>query len=146
MKAEVRRLYARAKTRTVAFKADAKLAEFLRWIPNTSDFIRKAILTQFGMSCPLCTGTGVVARGVGEHYAGVISEHRYCACVACGTTEPIPVDPVAVSATDRNRWHQFFHGGPLYCPACYAGAAACVDCGWRMRVDLLAEHQTDHHR
>jgi hypothetical protein len=120
MDAEGRRLNRRAKT--VAFKADAELAEFLGRLPNASDFIRKAILAQFRMTCPLCTGTGVVPRGVGEHFAEVVVRFRVRPCETCGSAEPIPVDPHAVPGPDRTRWEQFFHGGPFYCAHCYDSA------------------------
>ena len=52
------------KTKIVAFKVEEDLAEFLDKLNNKSDFIRKAILAQFSMACPLCAGSGVVARGI----------------------------------------------------------------------------------
>lgn len=50
------------KSQIVAFKVEEDLADFLDKLPNKSEFIRKAILAQFGMTCPLCTGSGVVPR------------------------------------------------------------------------------------
>lgn len=50
------------KSQIVAFKVEDDLARFLDDLPNKSEFIRRAILAQFGMNCPLCTGTGVVPR------------------------------------------------------------------------------------
>ena len=51
------------KKQIVAFKVEDDLAEFLDKLPNKSEFIRKAILAQFGMTCPLCAGAGVVRQG-----------------------------------------------------------------------------------
>ena len=48
------------KSQIVAFKVDEDLANFLDKLPNKSEFIRRAILAQFNMTCPLCTGSGVV--------------------------------------------------------------------------------------
>ena len=44
------------KTKIVAFKVEEDLAEFLGKLKNKSEFIRKAILAQFSMACPLCRG------------------------------------------------------------------------------------------
>src|SRR5215207_5661751 len=44
------------KSQIVAFKVDADLADFLDRLSNKSEFIRRAILAQFSMTCPLCTG------------------------------------------------------------------------------------------
>ena len=46
------------KPRTVAVKVEEELADFLDRLPNKSEFIRQAILAQFGMACPLCSGSG----------------------------------------------------------------------------------------
>ena len=61
------------KTQVVAFKVEEDLAEFLNKLPNKSEFIRKAVVAQFGMTCPLCTGSGVVARGLHNHYKPIIA-------------------------------------------------------------------------
>ena len=51
------------KKKIVAFKVEEDLAEFLGKLKNKSEFIRQAILAQFSMACPLCTGSGVVRAG-----------------------------------------------------------------------------------
>ena len=63
------------KSKIVAFKVEEDLANFLDKLKNKSEFIRKAILAQFGMSCPLCAGSGVVPRGVHNHFKPVIAAH-----------------------------------------------------------------------
>src|SRR5205814_7889962 len=68
------------KSQIVACKVEEELAEFLDKLPNKSEFIRKAILAQFGMTCPLCTGSGVVARGIHDHFRPVIAEHSTRPC------------------------------------------------------------------
>jgi hypothetical protein len=53
-----------AKTTGVSFKVEEELAEFLRALPNTSEFIRKAIIAKLGMKCPLCGGRGILTGGL----------------------------------------------------------------------------------
>src|SRR5947209_13656904 len=72
------------KTAVVAFKVEAELAEFLNKLPNKSAFIRKAIASQLSMACPLCNGSGVVPRGVHDHYAPLLQEHNSRSCDGCG--------------------------------------------------------------
>ena len=78
------------KKQIVAFKVEDDLAEFLDTLPNKSEFIRKAILAQFGMTCPLCTGTGVVDKGIHDHYEPVIAEHNTRPCEKCKTRGRVP--------------------------------------------------------
>ena len=132
------------KTEVVAFKVEAELAQLLDKLPNKSAFIRKAIIAQLSMACPLCHGTGVVPRGVHDHYApllGRLSSH----CDGCGDEMPLPNEPGALAAEDRQRLEQFFHGGPLYCDGCYDKAPACDDCGWHITEDRVEEHQRQSH-
>jgi hypothetical protein len=134
------------KPRTVAVKVEEELADFLDRLPNKSEFIRQAILAQFGMACPLCAGSGQVPAAVGSHYAPVLAAHRRRACSRCAAEEPIPADPGAAGEGDRGRWEQFFHGGPLLCRRCYAAALACGECGWHLTANQLADHVRHAHR
>src|SRR5439155_11975940 len=118
------------RSKIVAFKVEEELAEFLNDLPNKSDFIRKAILAQFGMTCPLCAGSGVVPRGVHDHYKPVIAEYSHRACEKCKTDVAIPLNAENAPANDRKRLEQFRHGGHLYCTKCYPTVPACDDCGW----------------
>ena len=79
------------KKQIVAFKVEDELAEFLNNLPNKSDFIRKAILAQFGMTCPLCIGSGVVPRGVHDHYNPVIAKYNQRPCDKCKSPVEIPL-------------------------------------------------------
>ena len=133
------------KTAVVAFKVEADLAEFLNKLPNKSAFIRKAIAAQLSMACPLCNGTGVVPRGVHDHYAPLISQLSSRHCDGCGDELPLPRDPGELAPEDRARLEQFFHGGPLYCDGCYDKAPTCDDCGWHIAPDQVAEHQREAH-
>ncbi|MFO0938683.1 MAG: hypothetical protein U0798_19445 [Gemmataceae bacterium] len=76
----------------VGFKVDSELFEFLNLLPNKSEFIRSVILEELGMNCPLCFGTGNVARGIGEHYLPIIQLNNEVICLKCGANECIPYD------------------------------------------------------
>ncbi len=128
------------KSEIVAFKVEEELAQFLNNLPNKSDFIRKAILAQFGMTCPLCTGSGVVPRGIHDHYKPVIAERNTRPCEKCKTGVEVPLNADAAPATDRKRLEQFLHGGPLYCGKCYPTIPACDDCGWHVALEKTREH------
>lgn len=128
------------KKKIVAFKVEDELADFLDALPNKSEFIRKAILAQYGMTCPLCTGTGVVDKGIHDHYEPVIADHNSRACEKCRTTVTFPMASETAPAQDRERFRQFLHGGPLYCAKCYPTAPPCHDCGWHVMMEKVAEH------
>src|SRR5947209_6803766 len=117
------------KPAVVAFKVEQKLAELLDKLPNKSAFIRKAILAQLGMACPLCNGTGVVPRGLHDHYATLLNQLKSKQCDSCGEPLPLPRDPGDLAPEDRTRLEQFIHGGPLYCDGCYEEAPPCGECG-----------------
>ncbi len=128
------------KSQIVAFKVEDDLADFLDKLPNKSEFIRKAILAQFGMTCPLCTGTGVVDKGVHDHYVPVISATNTHPCEKCKTPVTFPLTVEAAQSVDRDRIRQFLHGGPLYCVKCYPNVPPCHDCGWHVMMEKVAEH------
>jgi hypothetical protein len=134
------------KTEIVAFKVEEELAEFLNKLPNKSDFIRKAIIAQFGMACPLCSGSGVVSRGIHEHYKPVILANNQHACHRCQKMEAIPLNLEAIpEGEERRRLEQFFHGGPLYCTKCFPGVPSCDDCGWHIPHEEAADHMRKVH-
>ncbi len=129
-----------SKSQIVAFKVEEELAEFLDKLPNKSDFIRKAILAQFAMNCPLCTGSGVVPRGVHDHYKPIIAQQNKRPCDKCRAEVPFPLTGEGVPATDRKRLEQYLHGGPLYCTKCYPTVPSCDDCGWHVAMERVADH------
>jgi hypothetical protein len=133
------------KTAVVAFKVEEELAEFLNKLPNKSAFIRKAIAAQLAIACPLCNGSGVVPRGVHDHYAPLLAQFNSRDCDGCGNKMALPRDPGDLAPADRERLEQFFHGGPLYCDGCYDKALTCDDCGWHIARDRVAEHQQKVH-
>jgi hypothetical protein len=128
------------KSKIVAFKVEEELADFLDNLPNKSEFIRKSILAQFGMTCPLCTGSGVVPRGVHDHFKPVIATQNSRSCDKCKSAVTFPLTAEGATATDRKRVEQFLHGGPLYCTKCYPTVPACDDCGWHVAMERVAEH------
>ena len=134
-----------AKTAVVAFKVEQELAELLNKLPNKSAFIRQAIAAQLGVACPLCQGKGVVPRGVHDHYAPILHQHRHRSCDACGHELDLPRDSGELDAETRARLEQFFLGGPLYCDGCYDKAPTCSDCGWHITADRVADHLRQAH-
>ncbi|MDB5307878.1 MAG: hypothetical protein JWO38_2080 [Gemmataceae bacterium] len=128
------------KSQIVAFKVEPDLADFLDKLPNKSEFIRKAILAQFGMTCPLCTGSGVVPRGVHDHYRPVIAAHDHRPCEKCKTDVTFPLSVEGLTGLEKKRVEQFLHGGPLYCPKCYPTVTSCDDCGWHVSNEKMVEH------
>lgn len=133
------------KSQIVAFKVEEELARFLNKLPNKSAFIRKAIVAQLGMACPLCTGAGVVPRGIHDHYAPVLQKNNARKCDGCGARQTLPFDVVHMSDIERPRYEQFFLGGPLYCEACYAEQPPCDDCGMHVAPERFAEHHKRVH-
>jgi hypothetical protein len=129
-----------AKSEIVAFKVEEELAEFLNNLPNKSDFIRKAILAQFGMTCPLCTGTGVVPRGLHDHYRPIIESHNKRPCDKCKTAVEVPMSAEGTPPAEKKRYEQFLRGGPIYCAKCYPTIPPCEDCGWHIPMERVAEH------
>ena len=61
----------------------------------------QAIVAQLGMTCPLCTGAGVVPRGVHEHYAPVLAKHAVRKCDGCGAKQTLPRDLLHLGACQR---------------------------------------------
>ncbi len=134
------------KTEIVAFKVESDLAEFLNQLPNKSEFIRRAIIAQFGMGCPLCLGSGIVFRGLHDHFLPIIQKNSQVSCQKCNHPESIPLSLEAVTSEDRKRIEQFFKGGPLYCGRCYQQVPPCDDCGWHIPHEEAADHMRKNHR
>jgi hypothetical protein len=128
------------KSQIVAFKVDEDLAEFLDRLPNKSEFIRRAILAQFNLTCPLCTGDGVVPAGIHHHFEHVIEHHSARPCEKCKTLVSFPLTAEGAVPADKDRIAQFLKGGPLYCSKCYPSVPPCDDCGWHVMMEKVAEH------
>jgi len=129
-----------AKTEIVAFKVEEDLALFLNKLQNKSAFIRKAIIAQLGMACPLCQGSGTVPRGLHIHYAPVIAKNNIRKCDTCGTKLTLPRNVADLPEADQPRMEQFLNGGELFCADCYHRMAPCDDCGWHISPDHVADH------
>jgi hypothetical protein len=127
------------KKNIVAFKVEDDLAEFLNNLPNKSDFIRKAILAQFGMTCPLCVGSGVVAKGLHDHYKPILAAQTKRPCEKCKTAVEVPTTADGAGA-DQKRFEQFLRSGALYCARCYANIPKCHDCDWHIPTEKAVEH------
>jgi hypothetical protein len=134
-----------SKTEVVAFKVEEDLADFLNKLPNKSEYIRRAIIAQFGMACPLCTGTGVVPRGIHNHYQPIIQQNKELICHLCHKPEEVPLALEAAPVEERKRLEQFFHGGPFYCRKCYPSVPSCDDCGWHIPHEEAADHMRKNH-
>jgi hypothetical protein len=128
------------KSQIVAFKVDDDLADFLDKLPNKSEFIRRAILAQFSLNCPLCSGSGVVPRGIHDHFDEVIMHHSTRPCEKCKTPVAFPLSPEGVVPADKPRIEQYLKGGPLYCAKCFPNVPPCDDCGWHVMMEKVAEH------
>lgn len=71
------------KQEVITFKADAKLAELLRQVPNRSEFIRNAILSAMDNVCPLCMGTGILSPEQRKHWQEFTRNHTVEECGDC---------------------------------------------------------------
>lgn len=128
------------KKKIVAFKVEQDLADFLDKLKNKSEFIRKAILAQFSMACPLCAGSGVVPRGLHDHYKPVIHRENKHPCDRCKSMVPLPLNVDSIADADRVRLEQYLQGGPLFCAKCFPDVPACEDCEWHVPHENFADH------
>lgn len=128
------------KSEIVAFKVEKELAKFLNQLQNKSAFIRKAIIAQLGMACPLCEGSGTVPRGLHIHYAPVIAKNNTRRCDKCGERVTLPRNVTDLPESDRARLEQFLKGGELFCADCYRNVPPCDDCGWHISPENVADH------
>jgi hypothetical protein len=133
------------KTAVVAFKVEDELATILNRLPNKSAFIRKAIVAQLSMACPVCRGTGVLPKGLHDHYEALLPKFSSRSCDGCGHKVAVMADPGELTAADRSRLEQFFHGGPIYCDDCYLKAQPFDDCGWHIAADQVGKHYRQAH-
>src|SRR5262245_43912710 len=91
------------KDTVMAFKVDQPLFDLLNKLPNKSEFIRRAILAQLGMSCPLCNGKGLVSQGIHQHFTPVIESHQTRNCQRCGVAQSFSLESSNLPAEDEDR-------------------------------------------
>lgn len=117
------------KSAVVAIKVEEELARFLDQLPNKSEFIRRAIYSQLGVSCPLCTGTGRVSRETHDHFAAFLSHFELHSCEGCGSEFPIPKDSDAVDSDHplpqplRQHLSSVLEKGREYCFTCFVSTS-----------------------
>lgn len=73
----------RQKGEIITFKVDETLADAMEGIANRSDFIRTAILSALGNTCPLCNGTGTLSPSQRNHWDEFASHHHLHTCNNC---------------------------------------------------------------
>jgi hypothetical protein len=67
----------------ITFKVDSSLAEAMRGIPNRSEFIRAAILSNLNNICPLCKGAGILTPDQKKHWSVFEVDHSVEECTDC---------------------------------------------------------------
>jgi hypothetical protein len=71
------------KEEVITFKVDEDLAEALAGIRNRSDFIRQAVLSALGNTCPVCNGTGTLTVPQMRHWEEFTAHHHVKFCEDC---------------------------------------------------------------
>lgn len=71
------------KEEVISFKVDSFLAEQIRQIPNSSQFIRRAVLDALDNVCPLCQGKGVLDAHQQKHWDVFLASHHMEKCDEC---------------------------------------------------------------
>jgi len=71
------------KTEIITFKVDPIISDVLKDIPNKSEFIRNAITSALGATCPLCQGSGILTPSQKEHWDEFSAHHRVKKCKDC---------------------------------------------------------------
>jgi len=71
------------KEEIITFKVDAELAEAMAGVRNRSAFIREAILSALGNTCPLCNGTGTLSVAQMRHWEELTAHHHMEKCDTC---------------------------------------------------------------
>ncbi len=73
----------KAKTEIITFKADEKLLEAMKGVPNRSEFIRNALLAALENTCPLCGGSGQLSVQQRKHLDSFCKNHSFMTCKGC---------------------------------------------------------------
>ena len=67
----------------ITFKVDADLAKYIKSLPNSSDFIREAVLQAMKHTCPLCRGKGTMTQDEMNHLNTFLKSHSINECTKC---------------------------------------------------------------
>lgn len=108
------------KSTVVAFKVEEQLASFLNNLPNKSDFIRRAIYSQLGISCPLCKGTGSVSKETHDHFAAFLEKWELHQCEGCGDEFALPRHANEAVGKLKEQVDTVLKGGPDFCYTCFS--------------------------
>lgn len=73
----------RKKEEIITFKVDERLAQAMSGISNRSEFIRAAILSALGNTCPVCQGTGILSVSQRGHWDTFARHHHVEKCREC---------------------------------------------------------------
>ena len=67
----------------ITFKVDPGLAKYIKSLPNSSDFIRDAVLQAMKHTCPLCKGKGTMTQDEMNHLNTFLKSHSINECAKC---------------------------------------------------------------
>ncbi|MDT8272405.1 MAG: ribbon-helix-helix domain-containing protein [Desulfomonilia bacterium] len=67
----------------ISFKVDENLFDAIKDLPNRSEFIRAAIISALGSTCPLCNGTGMLSPKQKIHWDEFTTGHPIEICGDC---------------------------------------------------------------
>jgi hypothetical protein len=67
----------------ITFKVDEQLSEAMAGISNRSAFIRSAILSALGNTCPVCGGSGILSVSQQQHWDEFARHHQVKECHTC---------------------------------------------------------------
>ncbi|MBN2201018.1 CopG family transcriptional regulator [bacterium] len=84
------------KREVITFKVDAALREAMKGVPNRSEFIRSAILSASGNTCPLCKGQGLLSPEQLEHWRSFSRKHHVAECADCHALHLVCSGDVAI--------------------------------------------------
>lgn len=73
----------KGKEHTFTFKTDEELADRLARMENRSEFIRRAVKTALGQTCPLCQGSGSLSPEQEKHWRHFLDVHSLQHCDEC---------------------------------------------------------------
>jgi hypothetical protein len=106
------------KSTIVAFKVEESLAEFLDKLPNKSEFIRQAIQSKLGMTCPLCLGHGSVSKETHDRFEAFLNKWELHHCSCCGDEFALPRDVGEAAGALRLQMEEIRKSGNDVCITC----------------------------